>query len=472
MDKTKLCIAFLLMPCLMSAQQRTRELRLTLEQSAALMMDRHPAVQIADRTVGIAQAERQRLNAFWLPSLTASGAYVRFANDIAVKQSLKPVAESAKDFLDGLLPEDGFIAFLLDGLATRTLTLPLLRSNVTSVAATLSWPVFTGGKRLYASRIGRRLVDLAEVEREQVEAVLQVELVQTYYALQLAAQVAQVRREALNGLQRHYDDALKMEANGLIDKAARLFAQVSRDEAKREWEAAEKDLGIARSALNALLRLEVDSVEVCPVSPLFMGGDLPGRAYFRQLISGTAYPLRKLRLQEDVAENEHRIARSAYLPNIALTGSRTLYARHLPRNLMPRAWVGVGFTWNLFDGLSREAGVRRTRLVRQNIESGQTQTKNDLEVLTDQLYSELEKAQEEAAALHTTVRLGRELLRMRRKAFGEGMATSADVINAEVMLSGVRVAQLSARFRFDVALATLCSTCGAPDLFWKLKQQL
>lgn len=45
------------------------------------------------------------------------------------------------------------------------------------------------------------------------------------------------------------------------------------------------------------------------------------------------------------------------------------------------------------------------------------------------------------------------------------MATSTDVIDAETMLSKVQIAFLLAYYKYDVALASLLSTCGMPESF-------
>jgi hypothetical protein len=52
------------------------------------------------------------------------------------------------------------------------------------------------------------------------------------------------------------------------------------------------------------------------------------------------------------------------------------------------------------------------------------------------------------------------------------MATSTEVVDAEVMLSKVRIAMLLAYYQFDVSLASLCSVCGVPEMFWKLMKNL
>ena len=313
------------------------------------------------------------------------------------------------------------------------------------------WPLFTGGKRIFASRIGNRMVDLAKAGREEAGATLQSELVETYYALRLAQRVVDVREQTFLGLQKHYRNAMKLEENGMINKAERLFAQVTMDEARRELESARKDLNVAQNALKVLLNVE-DAISINPSSPLFMNHDLPDELYFKNLVSTGSYIVSKLRIQEAMADNQLKISKSAYIPTIALFGKQTLYAENLPKNLMPRTLVGVGFTWNIFDGLNREANIRQTRLTKQTLQLGREKAQNELG---------------DVAALNTTIEMSRELVRIRKKSFQEGMATSTDVIDAETMLSKVQIAFLLAYYKYDVALASLLSTCGMPESFWQ-----
>lgn len=460
--KVFLCI--MLLPAALWAQ--SGELSLTLEQSAALMNKGNRSLQIADKAVGIARSERQKMNAFWYPSLNAAGAYVHLSNDVEVKEPLKQFTDPAKDFVHTLLPDDQFISSILDNIGAHTLTFPLLQQNLTTIDANLTWPVFTGGKRIFATKIGNRMVDLAQVTKAETGAALQSELVGTYYALRLAQRVVKVREETFNGLQKHYQNALKLESNGMINKAERLFAQVSMDEAKRELESARKDLNVAQNALKALLSVE-DASFINPSSPLFMNDDLPDELYFKSLIGGSNYMVNKLRLQESMADNQLKISKSAYVPTIAIFGKQTLYADNLPKNLMPRTMIGVGFTWNIFDGLDREANIRQARLTKQSLALGREKAQNDLNILVDKLYSEIENAKDNVAALNTTIEMSRELVRIRKKSFQEGMATSTDVIDAETMLSKVQIAFLMAYYQYDVSLASLLSTCGIPESFWE-----
>ena len=462
-------LAILCFPLSLQAQKGKHFL--TLQEAAELMNRNNPTLQMAEKAVGIARGERQKLNAFWYPMLNTSGMVVHLSNKVEVKQPLDTYTEPAKEWIQSVIPGEQLISSILNQVGNYTLSVPLLQRNLTTIDATISWPVFTGGKRMYATRIGNRMVDMAQVGQAEAHALLQTELIETYYALQLANKIQEVKEQTYQSLQQHYDHALKLEANGLITKAERLFAEVNCQEAKREWEAARNKREVAHQALCSLLNLQEKSTDILPVSPLFISHELPDSLYFKTLVPSNNYTISKLRLEESMVENRLRISKSAYFPTIALLGKQTLYAHNVPRNLMPRTLIGIGFTWNLFDGLNREADVRVSRLAQETIALEKEKVKNTLDVMVQKLYSQMKEAEEEVSTLQTTIAMSEELLRIRRKSFEEGMATSTEVVDAEVMLSNVRIAMLLAHYQFDVSLASLCSVCGVPELFWKLMNE-
>ena len=335
---------------------------------------------------------------------------------------------------------------------------------MTTVGLTAEWVVFSGGKRIRAGKIGNRLIDLARENRAQTDATQRTLLAESYYGLSLAKEVAAVRQDTYNGLKQHYENALKLEAAGMIDKAGRLFAQVNMDEAWRALEAAQKEVTVVESALRTLLNLE-DTCKIEPTSPLFINSTLPAKEEFQQTMRSGNYILNQLSLQQSIANQQLRIDQSGYLPDIALFGKQTLYAHGIQSNLVPRTIVGVGFTWNLFDGLAREKRIRQSKITEQTLALGKDKAQDDLSVGIDKLYTGLQKAQDNVQALNSTIALSEELVRIRKKSFAEGMATSTEVIDAETMLATVKVARLAAYYEYDVTLMNLLALCGTPEQF-------
>ncbi|MEY8487056.1 TolC family protein [uncultured Parabacteroides sp.] len=460
---THFSIALLwLLPAFASGQTETMDL--SLEQSLTLLQSENKSLRIAGKEVELAKNEQQKLNAFWYPTISAAGAYVHMSNPVEVRQSLNQFTDPAKEYVHSILPNDQFISSLLDKIGQNTLTLPLISQNVTTIDANLTWPLFTGGKRIYAGKIGKTLVSVAEVNREQVSANQQALLIESYFGLRLGQRVVEVKTETYNSLKTHYDQALKLEQQGMINRAERLVAQVSMEEAKRELESARKDLEVASQALKSLINVGEEQ-EIRTTTSLFINESIPSAGYFKEMIPFNNYLVNQLKLQESIAHNQLKIGRTGYLPNIALIGKQTLYADGLDKYLMPRTMIGVGFTWNIFDGLDREKKIRQARLTSQSLAIGKEKAVTDLQVGVDKFYSQMQNAMDNVKALNTTLEMSNELVRIREKSFKEGMATSSDVVDAEVVLSKVKTAFLLAYYQYDVALANLLSICGIPEAF-------
>lgn len=445
---------------------QTQTIDLSLEQSMELLHKENKSIRMAGKEVELAKNEHRKMNSFWYPSVGAAGAFVHMSNPVEVRQPLDRFTDPAKDYIHSILPDNQWISSILDQIGQNTLTLPLISRNITSIDATVTWPLFTGGKRVFANKIGKTMVNIAEVNREQVSAGQQSKLVEAYFGLRLGQRVVKVKEATYKSLETHYRQALKLEQNGMINRAERLVAQVGMDEAKRELESARKDQEVAQQALKSLINVDADT-DISTTTALFINENIPSVDYFKELVPVNNYMVNQLKLQENIVANELKIGRAGYLPTIALLGKQTLYSNGVDKYLMPRTMIGVGFTWNIFDGLDRERKIRQSRLEGQALAIGKDKAVTELKVGVDKLYTQLQNALDDVKALDTTLEMSEELVRIRQKSFQEGMATSAEVVDAEVMLAKVKTAFLLAYYQYDVALINLLSLCGIPETFWE-----
>ena len=315
----------LFIPTVIAQEDSSGKQHLSFEEALELLHNGNQSLKIADKGVEIAKSEKGKLNAFWYPSVQSTGAFVHMSEKIEVKQPLSQFTDPAKDFVHSIIPDDKIISGILDQIGANTLIFPLAPRNLTTVDVTAEWVLFSGGKRFHASKIGNTMVDLARESRAQVDATQRTLLAESYYGLRLAQQVVAVREETYRGLEKHYENALKLEATGMIDKAARLFAQVNMDEAKRELEAARKEEAVVQNALKTLLNIEGENGEITPSSPLFINDSLPPKMEFILSVNTSNYLVNQLNLQEHMAKQQVKIDQSGYMPNIALFGKQTLY---------------------------------------------------------------------------------------------------------------------------------------------------
>ena len=434
-------------------------------EAESMMLQSSDALKVSDAELQIARHERSKAKSWWWPHLQADGAYAHLSEPIEVRQPLSQYTDPIKEHVLQIDPSEQLITGLLDKAGSYTLTFPLIPQNVASVGLTAEWVAFSGGKRLYADKLAQQLVDVAEVNVGQTKSLKQVELVERYYGLALAQQTTEVCRERYEGLHRHYEQALRMEQVGIIDRAARLLAQVGMEEALSEWQQAQYSERNATMALSQLLGISSDEPSLSLSSPLFIVPQLPPESVFAGQSILANHTLALLGVQERMAHNELRMAQTDYMPEIALFGKQTLYAHGLPSNLLPRTIVGVGFTWNLFDGLKRERQISQARLAQQSLVWSREQAENDVSLTVSRLYATLQQLAGEARVLDTTIALHAEVLRVRQSAFSEGMATSTDVVDATHALATAKLARLTAYYAYDVALAGMLAACGMMDDF-------
>ena len=437
-----------------------QEVKISFDEAHSLMAQHSAALKAANTEVQMARRERQRVNALWWPHLQAEGAYMHLSERVEVRQPLSYYTDPIKADVQRIVPGEQLVTGLLDRVGDYTFTFPLLSQDIASVGLTAEWVAFSGGKRIYADRVAQRLVDVAQIGSERVASAEQVLLVERYYGLVLARHTTEVCHQLYEAMQRHYADALRMEQVGLIDKAARLATQVAMEEAEREWHHAESVEQVGQMALKELIGLSGNDTELVPTSPLLVSDELPMEDVFMESMLQDNPTLASLSLEEQMAGDKLRIDLGGYLPEVALFGKQTLWAHGLPSNLMPRTVVGVGFAWNLFDGLDRERKVAQSKLAQQALAWSREEAEADLKVLVSELYATLQRTRDDIRVLDSTITLSEELLRMRRAAFAEGMATSTELIDAENSLATARLARLTAQYAYQVAMANLQAVCG------------
>lgn len=450
------------------AKAQENRIELSLEQSFELIQNKNKNLKIADKQIELAKNNLQKTNSFWLPSIGATGVFMHMSNKIEVKESLKNYTDPIKDYIQAIDPTNQIVPSILDQIGSKTFVATLTPQNISTVDATLTYPLFTGGKRIYAGKIGKEIIKAAEVGKLQVDAGLKIALIQAYYGLRLSKRVVDVRQQAYQSLEKHYQNALKLEENGMINKAERLFVEVNLKEAKRELEAANKNLSLTENGLKKLISIDSDNT-IDPISPLFINDTIPSANYFKNLITDNSYAIKQLNIQKEIANNQVKIANAAYMPEIALLGKQTLYSDGIPKNMMPRTFIGAGFTWNIFDGFAREKKIKEARVNKQILELQKDKAVDETELAIDKFYNQIQNALDDVDALNTTIEMSSELLRIRQQAYKEGMATSTEVVDAEVMLSKVQIAYLMAYYEYDMGLINLLSICGIPETFNQYK---
>jgi outer membrane protein TolC len=323
-----------------------------------------------------------------------------------------------------------------------------------------SWTVFAGGRIRAANRAAEAGLDAADAERSGTQQTLTSELVDRYFKRRLAADVLDVRKQALETLNRHVQDAQRLQQAGQIARTDALRAQVARAEADRDYKVASRDVALASVALQATLGTD-QNVE--PATPLPAAPKLEPRERFAATADSANPDLRRLSALEAQSRQGTAAAKAEYFPVVRVLGQQELLQHRLNTTTDPKWLVGVELKWELFNGFGREHRVAAAKLAEQEVGTRRDGARRDVFTLVQSRYDEYVSAVDQYTSLQSSLALAQESLRSERRAFAEGVGTSLEVVDAQLALSRIQVELLNSQYDAVVALARLLEASGQSE---------
>ncbi|EGR4178612.1 TolC family protein [Vibrio cholerae] len=395
----------------------------------------------------------QNLN---LPSVSVGANFTRLDQDVTL--SGKQIFDSTGQALPALPPT---LAQLVAGIGSIQSTITERDIFTSSIRAI--WTIFTGG-RITAAQ------DAAAGKEEEAQSQLAMEiqaqyedLAKYYFSVVLAKEVLATRIAVEEGLTQHRDNALKLEQQGQIAHVERLQADASLDKAKVERKKAQKTLDIAQSALTQILGA-TETVE--PSGMLFINTSLPPMHAFIEQTLNTYPGLSLLDAKEKQASSLIKAEQGKYYPEVYLYGDYSLHEDDSLASQMKPDWlVGVGVNIPLIENTGRSEQVKAANSAVNQVRYLKAQAKQDLSVLVEKTYLEAEQALEEVTGLNSSLNLAQENLRLRQKAFSQGLSTSVDVVDAELYLASIRTQQSLASFNYLISLNKLLALSSEMSSF-------
>ena len=268
----------------------------------------------------------------YLPNISISANYTRLDHAVRIKPS-DVIGSMPISDINQLLDISTTDA---DSLLTSTLT---ERDIFTSSIRAL-WPIYTGGRVSAAQGIAKAQHDEASFLLTMKQLEKFEDLVKYYFAVVLSDQVLKTRVEVEQGLKQHYENSLKLEEQGQINKLERLQAQVSLNKSQVELKKSFRDSEIAQVALARLLKID-DKAE--PSTTLFINEKLPELPLFIDKTLSNFPALKMLNTKKEQAKGVIEIEKGKYYPEVYLYGNYNLYEEdNLASQIAPDWEVGIG----------------------------------------------------------------------------------------------------------------------------------
>ncbi|MDP3915214.1 MAG: TolC family protein [Bacteroidota bacterium] len=332
-----------------------------------------------------------------------------------------------------------------------------------AVNANFIWPLYTGGKINAANKASQIYEEEAGLQKKQKQGELLSELATRYYGLVLAEQACKVREQVSEAMKKHLFDSEKLSEQGQIARVEHLHAQVASSDAERELKKARRESTIVKRALQNTMAVG-DSSDLIPASQLFILKSIEDEDFFIKMAMENNPQLKQVDSKRELAATGVKLEKSNYLPTVALTGTYDLANKDLSP-FVPDWLVGVGLKWSLFEGNSRYRNLQAAKFKEDQVEQAGLKAGEDIKTVIKKLHQQLGMQVEQLEELDKMLEFAKTYVDSREKAFREGLSTSTELVDANLLLAKVKMDRLQAMYNYDVTLATLVQVCGSPDLF-------
>ena len=330
------------------------------------------------------------------------------------------------------------------------------------VIGAVELPIYTGGA--ISAKIAASEASVTE-SREDERAThnrLDVQVVQKYFGLQLTRSVENLRRSSLNEQDDQLKRAKRLNDVGSISKLEKMAVAVDRDKAARELIASQTDTRIAASELSRLLH--EDSIGKL-TTPLFViPGSIGTLDSWQKKAIFTSPQLRAVRAKRHQAESGLKAAKAAWAPQIYAFAQGNAIKHYL--SMTEPDWVaGIGVKITLWDNKDRSESVAAARSLVDKASAGILEAESQIEQAVETAYLRTLQMQDQYQLTLSTLDLARENLRLRKRAFEEGLCTATELNEARTKLLASEIARRVSAYQFVVSWASLNAICGTPEEF-------
>ncbi|HEV8347398.1 MAG TPA: TolC family protein [Vicinamibacterales bacterium] len=315
----------------------------------------------------------------------------------------------------------------------------------------LQWPIYTGGRLDAIERAARIEATASDDEIAAARSDLTLEITRAYWALVTANESLHVVDESVRRIGAHLQDVRNQLAAGLVPPSdvSSVEAQASRQQMFAIKARGTRDVAEAELARLAGLApgTSIDPVVTLtppPVDPSTQGN--PGSPGSPGSIDALVEAAKQKRPERAgltkrvrAAEERSRAAAAGTKPTVAIAGGFD-YARPNPR-IFPRedAWktswdASVNVNWPLFDGGRTEGETAEAAASARAARERLAEFDAALALEIRQRLTDLTSARAAIAAAADAVRSAAEARRVIGERFNAGVATSTDVLDAQVAL--------------------------------------
>jgi outer membrane protein TolC len=308
---------------------------------------------------------------------------------------------------------------------------PIFRSDeYTSGSVQMKVPLYAGGQISAGIDAAHHAFVGATEDQQATVSALKLDVAEAYVAVLRARRALRAAESSVTSLSAHTGDVQHMVDRELVPRSDALAAHVALANAEQVRVRAENSVEIAQAQYNRRLgeplgrAPELD--DRIPADASLSAEPIEG--LLRQAFDSRS-ELKGLAARADSLTSQSLAESGKLRPQLALTGGYT----HFDNQILDRqdfSMVGIGFTWNLFDGGQARNRAAALRSASRATNSRLDDLRSTIELEVRQSWLDVREAQARVKASSEAVEQAKENLRITRELYGAGLGTNTQVLDA------------------------------------------
>lgn len=443
---------------------------LNLDSCRNMALRNNKALRVAKEKAEAAKYERKAAFTNYLPKLSAMGTYMHNTRELSLlsddqKATLNNLGTGLVDAIPPLQILN--VEQILNSVG-GTIT-DALRTNTRNMyvgAVTLTQPVFMGGKIRAYNQITRFAEQLAKTQENADTQEIILKTDEAYWQIVSLAHKKKLAESFLELVKKLDSDVEKMINEGVATKADGLSVKVKVNEAEMTLTKVENGLSLAKMLLCQLCGIEDLTTPITLADENIQTLSLPANT--QEVNLETAMSNRpeiiSLELADKIYRQKINLARSEFLPNIALTGNYLITNPSVFNsfeNKFRGMWnIGVVVNIPLFhwgEGIYKVKAARReSNAIRYQLD----EAREKIELQVSQCQFKVNEASRKLTMALKNMEKAEENLRYANWGFKEGVIPTSNVIEAQTAWLSAQSEKIDAQIDVKLTEVYLMKALG------------
>jgi outer membrane protein len=327
------------------------------------------------------------------------------------------------------------------------------RTDNLNLKAEIAYRLYNGGRDSAEIEAAEAATDISRSNLVAVHQRLGFEVIKTFQAIIQAEEMVKVRQAALEAITASLNVGKARYDAGDLLREDLLNLDLQQSRASEDLILSQHNLELTKRSFLNLLGLHVGEVTLSNDNATPQ--QIPDSIDFQN-----RQELIQLRGLELVSLAQLKKAEGDGLPTVDAFASYQIDGGLVLEEAGDSWMAGVKMNYNLFDGKRTSSTVAKMRARVLEIQGLIKKTELALNLEIQQAELDYQQAEKRLSVTEKMVSVAEEGTRLRRARFVEGVILASDLIDFEMRLSDAQARQLTARARYQVAIANLRRVAG------------